>query len=87
MGFINAQEGRVNLQVFEYRQPGQDKPSDPSFEFMDLGNGPRNFSKVGLTHEIIGPDPEDGGPKLYCACPDAETAKAIKSALELVSKL
>ncbi len=86
MGFINAREGRVNLQVFEYRQPGQDKPSDPDFEFI-VGDEPDKFAKVGLTHEVLGPDPADGGPMLICACPNADMARAVKNALELLGKL
>ena len=31
MAFINAQAGRVNFQVFEFRT-SQTRPSDPSFE-------------------------------------------------------
>jgi hypothetical protein len=86
MGFINACEGRVNLQVFEYRQPGQDKPSDPEFEFM-TGSEPAKFAKLGMTHEIVGPDPQDGGPKLICVCPNADSARMIKNALDLLGKL
>ena len=35
----------------------------------------------------INTDPEDGGPMLMCVCPNAKTAMAIKSDLDLVSKL
>ncbi len=83
MSFIDA--GHVNLQVFEYRQPGQTEPSDPDFEFM-IGGEPARFAKVGLTHEIIGPD-EDGGPILICACANGGMAKRIKAALDLLGKL
>jgi len=82
MSFIK--DGRINLQVFEYRQPGQTKPSDPDFEFM-TGSEPARFAKVGLTHEIIGPD-VDGGPVFICACANPGMAKKIKAALELPGK-
>ncbi len=82
MSFIK--DGRINLQVFEYRQPGQTEPSDPDFEFMK-GSEPARFVQVGLTHEILGPD-EDGGPVLICACANGGMAKRIKAALELLGK-
>jgi hypothetical protein len=59
-------------------------PSDPSFA---IGGDSAKFLNVGLTHEVIGPDPEDGGPRLMCVCPNAETARQVKAALDLVSKL
>ena len=86
MGFINAREGRVNLQVFEFKKPGQERPSDPDFELM-VGSEPTRLLKLGLTHEVIGPDPHDGGPKLICVCPNGDSARAIKNALELLGKL
>jgi hypothetical protein len=86
MGFINTHEGRVNLQVFEYRQPGQERPSDPDFQFM-TGSESAKLAKLGFTHEVIGPDPKDGGPKLICACRNADSARAIKNALDLLGKL
>ena len=85
MAFIDAQAGRVNFQVFEFRT-NQTQPSDPSFEFM-VGKDCEKFLKAGLTHEVIGPDPKDCGPFSYCVCSNGETAKQIRSALELLNKL
>ncbi|MFA6364697.1 hypothetical protein [Methanoregula sp.] len=86
MSFINVKENRVNLQVFEYRQPGQETPSDPAFEFM-TGNEAEKLACLGFTHEVIGPDPKDGGPMLICACPNADSARTIKDALDFLDRL
>ncbi len=85
MSFIDTKNNCVNLQIFEYRKPGQESPSDPDFQFI-TGKEPERFAKVGLTHEIIGPD-EDGGPMLICACANGRMAQVIKKALELTQKL
>ncbi len=84
MSFINMKEGTVNFLICELGTSAKRRPSDPSFA---IGSDRDHLRRIGLTHEVIGPDPEDGGPMLYCVCPNAEIAQAIKSALELVRKL
>jgi hypothetical protein len=59
-----------------------------TYQVFDLAgcNEDRKLARLGFTHQVIGPDSE-GGPVLVCACMSEETANAIRSALELVSKI
>jgi hypothetical protein len=58
--------------------------SDSSFSAVKDTFG---FLAIGLTHEVVGPALDDGGPVLLCVCPNAEAAKRIRAALELVDLL
>jgi hypothetical protein len=59
-----------------------------SYKVFDLTgcSEDRKLARLGFTHQVIGPDSE-GGPVLVCACMSEHTANAIRSALELASKV